>query len=548
MDFVCPLGLGGIRIPPERLIAIANGSRGGWYSSVAQRFIDARSLFSAGELDYWTRRTVPQREQDYKQAVMSPFDNEIVERAARAFELSDYQVLHPSMLFRVRSRLQKDRALERMQDVLQHERFEISTRSGLHGLPPSYVAMSVAFTETLPDTDENRRFLSALVEHVATDADLVIVDCPPPGDLPLPDSDRVHLLQAIHPDTDASLQTEAVARARAFVGSHGGLAVVAAFCGTPALTYHSDRVPVDQIERLEAAAAHAGWGHVTVQRTASVQAGSPAAAGTRRAGRTLIDTARHANSLRDHASRFPEELRVDTRPAGRAWPHGSSRHRPQLDGWSGRWDADRGATAGRVPRRLQRRNDSCVEGRSLVHAVERRSRGAELSAVSSLPRLSTRRSCASAAANRHRRRSCRWAGCPSCDHVQGISALSQVLRRVERANPYRREVDAAFDRLRPDVLLVTPLLLLGRVRLITSRAAPERDRSVLAVGSWDHLTTKGLIHELPDRIVNQSLRGQVIPAADRSTLRIPRARAARWRNQPDATRSTAAVSPAGRLV
>ena len=39
---------------------------------------------------------------------MSPFDNEIVERAARAFELSDYQVLHPSMMFLVC--LQKDRA------------------------------------------------------------------------------------------------------------------------------------------------------------------------------------------------------------------------------------------------------------------------------------------------------------------------------------------------------------------------------------------------------------------------------------------------------
>jgi hypothetical protein len=30
---------------------------------------------------------------------------------------------------------------------------------------------------------------------------------------------------------------------------------------------------------------------------------------------------------------------------------------------------------------------------------------------------------------------------------------------------------------------------------------PAAISSVLGVGSWDHLTTKGLIHEMPDRIV-----------------------------------------------
>ena len=84
----------------------------------------------------------------------------------------------------------------------------------------------------------------------------------------------------------------------------------------------------------------------------------------------------------------------------------------------------------------------------------------------------------------------------------GISALSAVLRRVERAIPYRREVAAAFARLQPDVLLVTPLLYFGSRQVDYVRAAKARGiRSVLAVGSWDHLTTKGLTHELPDRIV-----------------------------------------------
>jgi hypothetical protein len=84
----------------------------------------------------------------------------------------------------------------------------------------------------------------------------------------------------------------------------------------------------------------------------------------------------------------------------------------------------------------------------------------------------------------------------------GIGALSHALRRIECAIPYRREVGAAFDRIKPDVLLVTPLLYFGSRQVDYVRAARARSiPSVLAVGSWDHLTTKGLIHELPDRIV-----------------------------------------------
>lgn len=95
----------------------------------------------------------------------------------------------------------------------------------------------------------------------------------------------------------------------------------------------------------------------------------------------------------------------------------------------------------------------------------------------------------------------------------GIGALRALLRRVERAIPFRREVGLAFDRIKPDVLLVTPLLYFGSRQVDYVRAARARGiRSVLAVGSWDHLTTKGLIHELPDRIIvwNELQRSEAV--------------------------------------
>jgi hypothetical protein len=84
----------------------------------------------------------------------------------------------------------------------------------------------------------------------------------------------------------------------------------------------------------------------------------------------------------------------------------------------------------------------------------------------------------------------------------GVRALTTVFRFLERAIPVRREIEALFDRWPPDLLLITPLLYFGSRQVDYVRCARARGiSSVLAVGSWDHLTTKGLIHEMPDRML-----------------------------------------------
>ena len=84
----------------------------------------------------------------------------------------------------------------------------------------------------------------------------------------------------------------------------------------------------------------------------------------------------------------------------------------------------------------------------------------------------------------------------------GVRVLTATFRLLERTIPVRREIESLFDRWKPDVLLVTPLLYFGSSQVDYVRCARRRGiGSVLGVGSWDHLTTKGLIHELPDRIL-----------------------------------------------
>lgn len=91
--------------------------------------------------------------------------------------------------------------------------------------------------------------------------------------------------------------------------------------------------------------------------------------------------------------------------------------------------------------------------------------------------------------------------------------LFRALRRVERVIPVRREVAELIARESPDVLMVTPLLYFGSRQVEHIRAARARGiPTLLGVGSWDHLTTKGLIHEIPDHVAvwNELQKGEAI--------------------------------------
>lgn len=74
-----------------------------------------------------------------------------------------------------------------------------------------------------------------------------------------------------------------------------------------------------------------------------------------------------------------------------------------------------------------------------------------------------------------------------------------LVHAAERRLPVPAEPGAALDAFQPDVVVVTPLLYFRSDQVNVLRAARARGLPVVyASGSWDHLTTKGLLHEQPD--------------------------------------------------
>lgn len=79
--------------------------------------------------------------------------------------------------------------------------------------------------------------------------------------------------------------------------------------------------------------------------------------------------------------------------------------------------------------------------------------------------------------------------------------LLAALRALERALPTVAEIRQQLRDYKPDVVLITPLVYLGSWQFEVLRAAlAEGLRTAFAVGSWDHLSSKALIRDVPQRV------------------------------------------------
>jgi hypothetical protein len=88
-----------------------------------------------------------------------------------------------------------------------------------------------------------------------------------------------------------------------------------------------------------------------------------------------------------------------------------------------------------------------------------------------------------------------------------------ALRLVERSLPPVPELQQALRAFQPDVVLITPLVFLGSWQFELLRTAlAEGLRTVFCVGSWDHLSSKALIRDMPHRVLvwNETQREEAV--------------------------------------
>ena len=222
-------------LDPARLVAVSRGGVDSWYRHVTPRYSDVFRFVSPQAFHEATTFK--------KQMEVRHFERAVLRYVTRDHGLRHVHLLHPSLMYLLY------KACWRVDPTARaFERFARFRRLALPAeapaLPRDYVAARFYFSSSFPDTPGNRTFASSAIADLAGRGPVVLLN----NDIVVDDhrdfapgaAGGVHVLNAqMSADTNLAVQTAVIARARAFVGTYGGYAYLAPFCGVPSIGYFS---------------------------------------------------------------------------------------------------------------------------------------------------------------------------------------------------------------------------------------------------------------------------------------------------------------------
>jgi hypothetical protein len=248
-----PLLRWGLREFPELRSRVTYVSRGGvepWIADLGVTYVDILSVSSPEE--------VLHHKVADKQRTSTQFEEELCRRAAASAALEDYAVLHPSVLYTMYYALLKC-DIRAFGQAIEHD--DAGEGTGLNAvyrmidppspaefglsLPADFVAVRFYSRPSFPDVEANQRFAESVVTSIARQTDVVLLDpnvkVDEHSDFDVAEGGRVTSIAAsVRPENNLALQSAVVARARAFVGTYGGLSYLAPHLGVPSLSFSSD--------------------------------------------------------------------------------------------------------------------------------------------------------------------------------------------------------------------------------------------------------------------------------------------------------------------
>lgn len=233
------------RLTPGRLVAVSRGGVGGWYTGIADRYLEIWDDLDPAD---FAQRNAARGQT--KQDEPSAFERDLVEGVARRLGTREFDVLYPGLMYRLFALYWSGQRAMGFVDA--HTRFARVEARALDSvafdprcLPPEYVAVKFYAARSLPDTPDVRRMVRRLVAELAERCAVVLLDT----GLALGDDhtdyvvDGARVLSArpwMTPQNNLAVQTQIIAGARAFVGTCGSLAWLAPRLGVDTSALYVD--------------------------------------------------------------------------------------------------------------------------------------------------------------------------------------------------------------------------------------------------------------------------------------------------------------------
>jgi hypothetical protein len=229
-------------IDPARVVAVSRGGVGSWYQGVANRYVEMWEGLDPVE---FARRNAARGVT--KHFERGPLDDDILSYVATQIGTSDFDVIHPGLMYRLFTLYWSgQRAMGFMDSHLRFTPVNAPTIIDPALLPKEYVAVKFYAARSLPDTAEIREWLRRVVAQLAEQMPVVLLDTglvleDDHADYEFATRGRViSARQWMSPVNNLGVQTQIVANAKAFVGTCGSIAWLAPRLGVDTSAYYVD--------------------------------------------------------------------------------------------------------------------------------------------------------------------------------------------------------------------------------------------------------------------------------------------------------------------
>jgi hypothetical protein len=252
----------------ERLIVVSRGGPVSWYAHVSGKYADIFDHFTPEAYREALHKAAAARSGKQKQLEISEFEQNLIQRVSQRLDLERVELLHPSTMYRFFRELFKEDRVQLMSRISDYRTLPVPATGPLEGLlPDDYVAVRFYFNYSFPDTHENRSFISSVLRNLTEKTDVVLLNI----GMPLDDHwdfdafDSAKLLRFdrfVRASNNLELQTILISRARAFVGTYGGLSYLPPFFNVPSVCFYSkpERFNVCHLELANRVFRNPGWG------------------------------------------------------------------------------------------------------------------------------------------------------------------------------------------------------------------------------------------------------------------------------------------------
>ena len=250
----------------ERLTVVSRGGNAHWYERLGVGYADLFDLYEPTKLNRLTEEASAREARGQrKQMLATSFDRVLGEQVAGKLGLSQYEVLHPALMYNAYWQMVKRREIvpPLQGGLLSYAPMGAPDTTLLEGrLPDRFVALRFYFSTYFPESAENVALVRSVIERLTQEIDVVLLNpalrIDDHWDFEPEAADRIHRIDDLMtPVNNLGVQTAAVSKAEAFIGTYGGLSYLAPLLGVRSFAIYGAGASVKPIHRDLAYAVYA---------------------------------------------------------------------------------------------------------------------------------------------------------------------------------------------------------------------------------------------------------------------------------------------------